>query len=122
MVIPIYIDGKKEGELTIGHRGAATVMQADMRDVGRVVRLTVYGEKEGYLGVPEPAEGRLRLTRRFSPMEMSRFPQRPEYAADRPMQGTRVPEKGSAEEKPRGDCPQGVGRRVLWMGGKPYFF
>lgn len=121
MVIPIYIDEKQEGELTIEHRGAATVMRAELRDVGRVVRLSVYGEKgerAGYLGVPAPSEGKLTLTRRLSPMEMSRFPQRPKYAAEQP----RKPDGKPPEEKPRGDCPQGVGRRVLWMGGKPYFF
>ena len=45
MKLPIYIDGKEEGALTVERQGAATVMRADMRDVGRVVRLTVYGER-----------------------------------------------------------------------------
>ena len=121
MVLPIYIDGKKEGELTVEHRGAATVMQARLRDVGRVVRLTVYGERAGYLGVPEPSEGRLRLERRFSPMEMNRFPQHPRYAAEKPMQLPEQPEQPK-ERKPQGDLPQGIGRHVVWMGGKPYFF
>ena len=123
MVLPIYIDGKKEGELTVEHRGAATVMQARLRDVGRVVRLTVYGEKAGYLGVPEPSEGQLVLTRRFSPLEMNRFPRRPEYAAERPMEQGRPEEPAqSVPQKPQGEFPQGAGRRVMWMGGKPYFF
>ncbi len=121
MVLPIYIDGKKEGELTIERQGAATVMRARLRDVGRVVRLNVYGERTGYLGVPEPDGGVLRLTKRFSPMEMNRFPQRPEYAGDRPVERDRPAEKPQ-KQTPQGDLPQGIGRHVLWMGGKPYFF
>ena len=120
MKIPIYIDGKKEGELAIERQGAVTVMHAQLRDVGRVVRLYVYGEKAGYLGVPEPEGGQLRLTRRFSPMEMARFPRQPRYAAERPVEEKPAPEP--AQKPPRGDLPQGIGRHVLWMGGKPYFF
>lgn len=115
MQIPIYIDGKREGTLAIERDGAATVMDARLRDVGRVVRLTVFGEREGYLGVPEPEDGQLRLVRRLSPNDMRRFPSAPEYAADSRMKSgdARVPEP----EKP----PAG-GRHVLWHGGKPYFF
>ncbi len=122
MQIPIYIDGKKQGALTIGCQGAATVMTADMADVGRVVRLTVYGEgKAGYLGVPEPAEGRLRLTKRLSPAQMRCFPQTPEYAAERPRAEVRpaLPAHKSGEEKSPEEEP---GEHVLWMGGKPHYF
>ena len=116
MQIPIYIDGNQEGTLTLERQGAATVMRADMRDVGRVVRLSVYGEKCGYLGVPEPEGGRLRLTRRFSPMDMTRFPQSPQYAAEKPMDGRKSPpppKKDVGDPEPK--------RHVLWMGGKPYY-
>ena len=117
MQIPIYIDGSREGTLTIQRQGPVTVMEADMRDVGRVVRLSVYGEKCGYLGVPEPEGGRLRLVRRFSPLDMTRFPQSPRYAAEKPMdRKTAAP----APQKPAEEQP--VRRHVLWMGGKPYYF
>ena len=119
MLLPIYIDGNQEGTLTVERQGALTVMRADMRDVGRVVRLSVYGEKSGYLGVPEPQDGRLRLTRRFTNLDMLRFPQRIEYAAERPLPG-RNPPPPSANEKPREE--PGEKRHVLWMGGKPYYF
>ena len=115
MQLPIYIDGAEEGTLTVERQGAMTVMRADMRDVGRVVRLSVYGEKAGYLGVPEPDKGRLRLTRRFTNLDMLRFPQRIEYAADRPLDGRTPP----PEKKPEAPAPK---RHVLWMGGKPYYF
>ena len=45
MQLPIYIDGKEEGKLTIERQGAVTVMRAELNDVGRVVRLTVFGER-----------------------------------------------------------------------------
>lgn len=113
MQIPVYIDGRQEGWLSIRREGAATVMDARLRDVGRVVRLTVFGEKEGYLGVPEPEEGGLRLVRRLSPSDMRRFPAAPEYAANARLKDARPKEP---EERP--DPP----RHVLWQGGKPYFF
>ncbi len=117
MQIPIYIDGNEEGTLTVERQGAVTVMRADMRDVGRVVRLSVYGEKSGYLGVPEPEGGRLRLTRRISPMDMVRFPQRPQYAAEKPLGGKTAPAAPKAEAEPPAQK-----NHVLWMGGKPYYF
>ncbi|MCD7844307.1 MAG: hypothetical protein LUG57_00300 [Oscillospiraceae bacterium] len=67
MEIPIYIDGQREGTVSISHEGSVTVLDAALRDVGRVVRLRLFGDGEGYLGVPEPKEGRLRLTKRVPP-------------------------------------------------------
>ena len=122
MKLPIYIDGKEEGALTVERQGTATVIQADMRDVGRLVRLTVYGERAWYLGVPAPENGRLHLTKRFSPMEMGRFPQRPEYAAEKPMRASPEGPETPPPDRPEKEPFQGVGRHVLWMGGKPYFF
>ena len=117
MLLPIYVDGIEEGTLTVERQGAVTVMRADLRDVGRVVRLSVYGEKAGYLGVPAPEQGRLRLTRRFTNLDMLRFPQRIEYAADRPADGRPAP---PPPEKTPKETP--ARRHVLWMGGKPYYF
>lgn len=133
MELPIYIDGKKEGVLTVERQGAATVMRAELRDVGRVVRLTIYGEKAGYLGVPEPDGGKLRLARRFSPAEMRRFPERPEYVAERPLTAQPSTEAAqsarNAPERQVGGGKQGGAeeqggqvRHVLWMGGKPHYF
>ena len=117
MDIPIYIDGKKQGILTIEREGPVTVMTGDMADVGRVVRLTVYGERAGYLGVSEPVDGRLRLARRLTPAQMRSFPQTPEYAAERPMEGQKTPTPAPSAPK---EAEQG--EHVLWMGGKPHYF
>ena len=117
MQIPVYIDGKQEGTLTIEHEDAATVMDARLRDVGRVVRLTVFGDGEGYLGIPEPEEaGQLRLVRRLSANDMRAFPTAPEYAADRRLTVGKMPDSAP---KPQ---PAKPGRHVIWHGGKPYYF
>ena len=108
MAVPVYIDGGEAGSLTVERRGQWTVIDVRIRDVGRVVRLTAYGEREFYLGVPVPDGEGLRLTRRLSPSEARRFPRLPEYAAEEPM-------KPPAPEEP--DV-----RRVLWLGGRPHYF
>ncbi len=121
MLIPIYIDGRQQGQLTVERQGAATVMRADLNDVGRVVRLKVFGERTGYLGVPVPEEGRLRLTKRLSPAEMACFPQRPEYAAEKPMDREK-PAPQLEKTRPAGPEDPPEGRHIVWMGGKPHFF
>ena len=122
MTVPIYIDGNEAGTLTVERQGPVTVMTADMTDAGRVVRLTVYGGgKAGYLGVPAPENGRLRLTKRLSPSQMRAFPQAPEYAAERPREAKKPPAPAMlpAPETPEGGEQEG---HVLWMGGKPHYF
>ncbi len=109
MELPIYIDGAPAGTLTVEKRGAFIWLRGDMVDPGRVVRLYLYGEREAYLGVPLPEEGRLRLLRRVSPTEAARLPRRAEYAAE-----TRL-----EPEKP---TEPGKKRYVVWHGGRPYYF
>ena len=113
MELPIYIDGKQEGTVLLEKQGAVTLMRADMRDVGRVVRLNLYGEREGYLGIPVPEDGRQRLVKRLSPLDMKCLPQKPEYAAERPM---------GAQTAPPVEASAPQGKHVIWQGGKPYFF
>lgn len=108
MGIPVYIDGETAGTLTVERRGQWTLIDVRMRNVGRVVRLTAYGERAFYLGVPVPEGDGLRLTRRLSPAEARRFPRTPDYAAERPAERTE-PETPSR-------------RRVLWLGGRPHYF
>ncbi len=121
MTVPIYIDGRETGALDIQREGPVTVMRADLEDVGRVVRLTVFGEREGYLGVPEPVDGRLKLTRRLSPAQMRTFPKCPGYAAERAIEVNkeRPPEPAHVSGSTKTEEP---GRHVLWMGGKPHYF
>ena len=111
MEIPIYIDGAATGTLTIRQQDAATVLDARLADPGRVVRLTVYGAGTFYLGVPVPEGDGLRLTRRITPRDMRRFPRDPVYAAET----RREPESPQPPEGP-------PSKRVLWLGGRPYYF
>ncbi|MCC8357017.1 MAG: hypothetical protein LJU34_04080 [Oscillospiraceae bacterium] len=122
MEIPIYIDGQQEGTVRISHDGPATVLDASLRDVGRVVRLRLFGDGEGYLGVPEPKEGRLRLTKRVSPLELRRFPAFPQYAAESRIQPRKNPEtEPEPDPEPKIETKPAP-RHVLWQGGKPYYF
>ncbi len=123
MELPVYIDGKREGTLTMERHGAATVIRADIRDVGRVVRLRLYGDGEGYLGIPVPENGRQVLTKRLTALEMRRLPSAPTYAAEAPMRGearrtapepSRMPEHGETAPERK--------THVVWRGGKPYYF
>lgn len=108
MSVPVYVDGETVGSLAVERRGQWTVVDVRMRPVGRVVRLTAYGEREFYLGVPVPEGDGLRLSRRLSQAEARCFPRMPEYAAEAPM------EFSEPEELPA--------RRVLWLGGRPHYF
>lgn len=106
MEIPIYMEGRTVGTVTLERQGEAVNVSADMRDAGRVVRLYVYGERAFYLGIPEPdGKGRAKLKKRIPCVRHFGFPQTPEYAAEQPVERT--------EKK---------GKRVLWHGGKPYYF
>ena len=107
MRVPIYLEGEEAGELTLERRGAWTLLDARLRDAGRVLRLTLYGERPFYLGVPVPEGEGLRLTRRLSAAEASRLPRTPTYAAEKPG------DRPEAEPTPA---------RVLWLGGRPHYF
>ena len=115
MELPIYFDGRQTGTLTVRRRkDGGLCLDSLLEDPGRVVRLRVFGEREFYLGVPVPEgeAGTLRLVRRLSPGETRRFPRKPEFA------GERTEDRPSPSEEPA-EPPK---RRVLWLGGRPYYF
>ena len=115
MEFPIYIDDREAGLLRMEKCGPYTVFRGEMEDVGRLVRLFLYGEKgDMYLGIPEPEEGKLVLLRRMTAWEMRAFPKKAEYAAER-RRRRGEPQPDSREEKKNRS-------HVLWQGGKPYFF
>ena len=73
---PITIDGVTVGKLTVTRQGLLTVFEADMPDTGTLCRLSVYGEREGYLGLMVPdGKGRQRLCRRLSRAALRDFPE-----------------------------------------------
>lgn len=89
---PIIIDGQEQGCLEVTVEGLHTVFRGTCTDMGGLLRLSLYGEREGYLGVMVPEDGVLRLTRRLSRAALRSFPQKPSYAgpAGMPME-TAVP-------------------------------
>lgn len=113
MTIPIYIDGEKTGSLRVEACGCCTLLRGELKNPGRLVRLTVYGEGEMYLGVPQPEGGRLLLCRKLTPREMRRFPRRPQYAAEM--------RRSAHETEPEAGEPD-LPRHVLWQGGRAYYF
>ena len=73
---PIRVNGENIGTLEVSREGAYTLFRADCGMMQGIIRLSVYGgDKEGYLGVPAPVEGRLRLKKRLSRAAMRDFPQ-----------------------------------------------
>ncbi len=115
MEIPILHEGENIGTLRVEQDACFAVMDARLRDVGSVLRLRVFGENEAwYLGVPEPEDGQLRLTRRVSPARMRGFPANPLYAAERRQKG----DQSAREPVPAAER----GPHVLWLGGRPFYF
>lgn len=112
MRIPIYIDGAEAGTLSVTREDGGAVFDARLRDVGRVVRLYVYGPDgaAGYLGVPMPEDGGMRLQKRVRGRALADYSETPLYAAEEPMRTSEpAPEAASA-------------RRVIWLGGRAYYF
>lgn len=83
MAIPVYINQKPTGELTLSQSGLYTVIEASA-DAQGLVRLWAHGSgKSAYLGVMEPKDGGLYLRRRLSRREIAAFPDPIEFASDR---------------------------------------
>lgn len=80
---PVIIDGENCGELFVGQDGLMTVFRAQCRDIGEVVRLSVYGECEGYLGVMVPENGCFCLKKSLSRSSMESFPKNITHAGRR---------------------------------------
>lgn len=79
---PIVADGKQIGELTVSKEGMFTRFDAACTDTGSVMRLSIYGESEGYLGVMLPENGVLRLTKSLSKLGLAGFPEHPTHAGE----------------------------------------
>lgn len=121
---PILIDGEETGTLIVRREGIMTVFEAQCADTGALLRLSAYGEREGYLGVMMPdGGGRLMLRKRLSRAALADFPQTIRFAAPaglkpaEPAEVVSEPEKTAAEKPaeeasgptepcaPAPDCP-----------------
>ena len=95
MDYPLYIDGEKKGRLRITRDGLLTCVRAECPDMGRVLRISVFGGgKSACLGVMLPEDGRMVLRKSFTKLALQSFPETVEYAADRELehQKSAVPE------------------------------
>jgi len=106
MQLPIYIDGEQVGCLRLSRQGNQVRAEARLKDMGRVLRLSVYGRETLYLGIPEPREGGMQLCRM-----LRRMPEGARYCAERPME--------EEENTPQAEAQP---RHVVWRGGKPHYF
>ena len=85
MEYPLYIDGNKSGKLTVTQKGLMTVFCAECPDIGKVTRISVFGDGKSYLlGVLLPdRKGMMRVERSLSRNALQSLPLNIEYAADR---------------------------------------
>ena len=81
-VYPIIDGGETVGELRVAQRGLMLSFEGSCPDAGEIMRLSVYGEREGYLGVmlPGPDSGHLTISKRLSRAALRDFPSKIEYA------------------------------------------
>ena len=79
---PVVANGTEIGTLRVTQDGLMTVFDARCRDPGELLRLSVYGEREAYLGVMAPdGKGEVRLQKRFSRAALADFPETIRFAA-----------------------------------------
>jgi len=83
MDVPIKIDGRETGRLSIRQEGPYTVFEGRSEDPGRLLRLSVYGgTQEGKLGVMMPEKGTLSIRKKLSRSDLRNFPERIDYAGE----------------------------------------
>lgn len=111
MQLPVYISSERAGEVTVTPQGRVWRARVQMADIGRVVRLSLYGRGGSvYLGIPEPdGRGGMSLER-----VLRTLPEGAEYAAENAL----PPEKQTSGSAKKTDAP----RHVVWMGGRAYYF
>ena len=77
---PVISSGETIGQIEITQDGLFTVFEAKCSDQGEILRLSVYGQTEGYLGVMQPENGWLTLKKRLSRAALKEFPESIDYA------------------------------------------
>lgn len=123
MEIPIYIDGAEAGTLALTQEGSGWTVQAKLRDIGRVARLTLYGAGGSvYLGIPEPQAGAMTLTKHLPALKFI-----PEYCAETERRTEESPPAPPREETPSPPVTEAPetersAKCRVWLGGRPYYF
>lgn len=101
---PIILDGNETGRLTVSREGLFWHFEAECTLREELLRLSVYGEgSEGYLGVMEPRDGMLRLSKKLSRSGVDCFPTAISYAT---RAGEAPPMLTCVEEEPAGEEEQ----------------
>lgn len=107
---PIILDGAETGKVTVSREGLFWRFDAKCAMREGLLRLSVYGEgAEGYLGVMEPLDGSLRLSKKMSRNALSGFPAAISYAT---CAGETPPKLVSCEAAPEeapAECEDGGG-------------
>lgn len=78
---PIILDGEDTGQVSVSREGLFWRFEARCKMREELLRLSVYGQgAEGYLGVMEPVDGELWLSKKLSRNGLSGFPPVISYA------------------------------------------
>lgn len=99
---PIMIDGEQCGSLAVEKEGLMTVFHARCDDPGKMLKLSVYGDREGYLGLMMPRDGALELRKSYTREGMKQFPGEILYAGPA---GMEVPVATFSEKEEQPDRP-----------------
>ena len=100
---PIIINGEEAGKLCVTKDGILTAFDARCKDPGTLLRLSVYGEKEAYLGVMAPdGSGGVHLHKRLSRASLAGFPETIRFAGPA---GQPIPAENVTDEEPGSVTP-----------------
>ena len=103
---PIILDGAETGRVTVSREGLFWRFEASCAMREELLRLSVYGEgSEGYLGVMEPMDGSLRLSKKFSRNSLSGFPDAISYATRAGETPPRLETHEDFEERAQEEAP-----------------
>lgn len=106
---PVFIDGRECGSLSVSRDGLLTKLEAQCRHSEKLVRLYIFGNgKSTYLGVMQPQNDKLCITKKLSRSQMKALPEKIEYAADMPMaKGEKKSVQPECDDKLWFQTPQG---------------
>ena len=118
-VYPIMSGGAEIGELRVAQSGLLVSFEGSCLDEGEIMRLSVYGECEGYLGVmlPDVNTGLLKISKKLSRAALHDFPRKIEHCgpAGAGFAGA-ADERGADGAEVLPEPPQaGGGEDLLWI-------
>ncbi len=108
---PVIVNGEETGTLRVSREGLMTLFDAHCRDPGELLRLSVYGEREAYLGVMAPdGQGEVRLRKSYSRSALAGFPENIRFAGPSGLKAAEgppdAPDAGPANAPPEPETPE----------------